>query len=179
MAEAVERRVWAYRGVFVLIAGVALFLKLLPLGAVPSSLPWPDLLLCLTMAWVLRRPEYLPAMMIAAIYLLADFLLMRPPGIWALMVLLGTEFLRSRSTLTRELSFVMEWVMVAGVLAAMVLGMRFVLAVAMVAQAPIDMTLAQLTLTILAYPLVVVVSSYGMNVHKPATGEVDAMGRRL
>ncbi len=179
MAEAVERRVWAYRGLFLLIACVALFLKLLPLRAVPSGLPWPDLLLGLTLAWVLRRPEYLPAILIAAVYLLADLLLMRPPGLWTLMVLLGTEFLRSRSTMMRELTFLMEWMMVAGVLAAMTLGMRLVLAIAMVPQAPFDMTLAQLTLTILAYPLVVIVSSYGMNVHKPATGEVDAMGRRL
>ncbi len=179
MAEAVERRIWVYRGLFLGLALLALFLKLLPLGGVPGGLPWPDLLLCLTMAWVLRRPEYLPALLVAGVYLLADFLLMRPPGLWALLVLLGTEFLRSRSALTRELTFVMEWMMVAGVMAAMVLGMRLVLAVAMVPQAPLDMTLAQLTLTILSYPLVVMVSSYALKVHKPATGEVDAMGRRL
>jgi rod shape-determining protein MreD len=179
MAEAVERRIWAYRGLFVALALIALFVKLLPLGGLPGGLPWPDFLLCLTLAWVLRRPEYLPALVIAAVYLLADFLLMRPPGLWALLVLLGTEFLRSRSTLTRELGFVMEWMMVAGVLAAMVLGMRLVLAASMVPQPPLDMMLAQLTLTILAYPLVVMFSSYILNVHKPATGEVDAMGRRL
>jgi rod shape-determining protein MreD len=74
---------------------------------------------------------------------------------------------------------VMEWMMVAGVLATMVLGMRLVLAAAMVPQAPLDMTLAQLTLSILVYPLVVLFSTYALNVHKPATGEVDAMGRRL
>lgn len=179
MAEPVERRIWAYRGLYLGLALLTLFLKLLPLGGLPGGLPWPDLLLCLTMAWVLRRPEYLPALLIAGVYLMADFLLMRPPGLWALLVLLGTEFLRSRSTLTRELTFIMEWMMVAGVIAAMVIGMRLVLAVAMVPQAPLDMTLAQLTLTILAYPLVVLISSYVLNVHKPATGEVDAMGRRL
>ena len=179
MAEAVERRVWGYRGLFLLIACGALVLKLLPLSGIPGTLPWPDFLLGLTMAWVLRRPEYLPATLIALVYLMADFLLMRPPGLWAFVVLLGTEFLRSRSSLTRELTFMMEWVMVAGVLAAMVLGMRLILAVVMVPQAPLEMTLAQLTLTILAYPLIVVVCSYLLNVHKPATGELDAMGRRL
>jgi rod shape-determining protein MreD len=179
MAEPAGRRVWAYRGLFLSLALIALFLKLLPLGGLPGGLPWPDFLLCLTMAWVLRRPEHLPALLIAAVYLLADFLLLRPPGLWAFLVLLGTEFLRSRSVISRELSFVLEWMMVAGVMAALVLGMRLVLAILMVPQAPLDMTLAQLTLTILAYPLVVVFSLYVLNVHKPATGEVDAMGRRL
>ena len=93
---------WMYRGLFLAIAVVLLFLRLLPLGQSAGAFPGPDLLLCLIMAWVVRRPDYLPLAMIVIVMLMEDLLLMRPPGLWTALVVLATEFLRSRVALTRS-----------------------------------------------------------------------------
>jgi rod shape-determining protein MreD len=179
MAEGVPSTVWAYRALFAVLALALLFLRLLPLGSAAGAWPGPDLLMCLTFAWVLRRPDYVPFVLIALVVLLEDLMLMRPPGLWAALMVLGAEFLRSRTSLTRELSFVVEWVLVAGVMAAVVMGNRLVLAVTMLDQASLGQTIIQLVATILCYPVVVFLSRLAFGVRKPAAGEIDAYGRRL
>ena len=42
----------------------------------------PDLLIAFAFAWSLRRPEYVPSLLLALLFLLADLLLQRPPGLW-------------------------------------------------------------------------------------------------
>lgn len=179
MAEPVRRRLWSYWALFVLLAGLSWFLRILPLGGLPASVPGPDLLVCLTLAWVLRRPDYMPAVLVAAVFLLQDLLMMRPPGLWALLVLLATEFLRSRQPLMREFGFGLEWGMVAIVMSSIWMLERLVLALTVVPQPGLGAHLLQLLLTILAYPLVVLASHQLARVRKPATGEVDALGRPL
>jgi rod shape-determining protein MreD len=127
----------------------------------------------------LRRPDYVPLVLLALVVLLEDLLLMRPPGLWAALMVLGAEFLRNRTSLTRELSFVVEWVLVAGVMAAVVMGNRLVLAVTMLDQPSLGQTIIQLVASILCYPVVVFLSRLAFGVRKPAAGEIDAYGRRL
>jgi rod shape-determining protein MreD len=179
MAEGVPSTVWAYRALFAVLALALLFLRLLPLGSVAGAWPGPDLLMCLTFAWVLRRPDYVPLVLIALVVLLEDLLLMRPPGLWAALMVLGAEFLRNRTSLTRELSFVVEWVLVAGVMAAVVMGNRLVLAVTMLDQPSLGQAIIQLVASILCYPVVIFLSRLAFGVRKPAAGEIDAYGRRL
>lgn len=179
MAEPLHRSVWAYRGLFALIVLVLLLLRLLPLGGQAGAWPGPDILLCLILAWVLRRPEYVPAVLLAVVLLLEDLLLMRPPGLWAAIVVLAAEFLRSRGALTRELVFPVEWALVAGLMLAALLANRLVLAIVMIPQPNFGFALLQIVGSILCYPLVVAVSRLAFGVRKPATGEVDAFGRRL
>lgn len=170
--------VMAYMALFAGLALLSLFLRMLPINTM-QSIPGPDFLLALAFAWVLRRPDYLPALLVAAVFLTEDLLLMRPPGLWALMVLLATEFLRSRGALTRELTFPVEWAMVSAAMVAIFIGNRLVLALLLVPQVPLGLSLLQLFLTIVAYPLVVLVSHFLLRVRKPATGEVDSLGRKL
>ncbi len=179
MAEAAATSPWRFWALFAGLAVLSLFWRMLPLGMGGSGLPGPDLIACLVMAWVLRRPDYMPAPLIAGVVLLEDLLLMRPPGLWALMVLLGAEFLRARQPGMRELLFAVEWAFVGMVLAAMWLVERLVLAALMVPAPALGASLVQLLVTVLAYPLVVLVSHYLLRVRKPATGEVDALGRPL
>ncbi|MBK5927219.1 rod shape-determining protein MreD [Rhodobaculum claviforme] len=179
MAEAVSYTPWRYWAVFVGLAGVSLFWRMLPLGVPGHGLPGPDVLVCLVLAWVLRRPDYVPAPLVVGVIVLEDLLLMRPPGLWALMVLAGSEFLRGRQPLMRELPFALEWAFVAAVMAAMWLAGRLVLVLVFVDPAPLGASLVQLVSTMLAYPLVVLFSHAVLRVRKPATGEVDALGRPL
>jgi rod shape-determining protein MreD len=179
MAEPLPTGVWSYRLLFVALAALLLFLRLLPLGSVAGRWPGPDLLLCLTLAWVMRRPDYVPALLIAAVVLLEDMLLLRPPGLWAAMVVLAAEFLRARAALTRELTFAVEWLLVAGVMVAATLGYRLVMALVMLPQVSLGQALVQALATILCYPVMVVASRLAFGVRKPATGETDAYGRRM
>src|SRR5690606_35781377 len=50
---------------YVLMAFILLFLRLLPVSPGAISWPGPNLLLALTLAWVLRRPDQVPALAIA------------------------------------------------------------------------------------------------------------------
>ena len=179
MAEAVRTLRWRYWALFGALAAASLFLRLLPLSSLPGSVPGPDLLVCLVLAWVLRRPDYMPALLIAVIILAEDLMLMRPPGLWAAIVLIGAEFLRGRQPLMRELPFALEWVFVGAVIMAMWLAERLILGILVVPMPALGPALLQLLLTLMAYPLVVLASHHLLRVRKPATGEVDALGRRL
>jgi len=142
-------------------------------------LPGPDLLLCLTLAWVMRRPDYLPVWLIAGVVLVEDLILMRPPGLWTALVVMASEFIRSRVALTRELNFLVEWLLVSGLMVAMLLAYRLVFAMALLPQLPLGFALVQLVWSVLAYPVVVAASRLVLDLHKPATGETDDYGRRL
>lgn len=179
MAEGWISSLWLHRLLFLGVAFLMIFLKLLPLQDLAGRLPGPDLLLCLIFAWMVRRPEYLPALMVAGVVLLEDMLLMRPPGLWTALVILASEFIRSRVALTRELNFGVEWLLVAGLMLALFVGQRLAFAVAFLPQPALGYVLVQTGWSILAYPAVVFVSRYGLDLHKPAMGELDAYGRRL
>ncbi len=170
---------WFHRAIFLVVVLVMLVVRLLPLDTTAGHLPGPDLLVCLIFAWMVRRPEYLPAPMIAAVVLVEDLCLMRPPGLWAALVLAGAEFIRARSALTRELSFFVEWLLVGGVMLGVFAANRLILGLAFVDQPAFGMALLQILWSILAYPAVVAFSRYGLDLHKPATGEIDERGRRL
>lgn len=179
MVDPLTTRRLVHRALFLAIAAVILFLRLLPLSPGTGGLPGPDIFLALTLAWVLRRPDYVPAALIVAVILLEDLMFMRPPGLWPLMVLLGTEFLRRREQALRDLPFMLEWLVIGGVLAAMFLGNRAVLALVMVPQPGLGQDLLRLLATLAAYPVVVAASRLAFGLRRAAPGEVDALGHRL
>jgi len=171
--------VWGHRVLFVLLAVVLLFLRLLPVGGFTGDLPGPDLLLCLILAWTMRRPDYLPVGLVATVVLLEDLILMRPPGLWTALVVLGAEFIRSRVALTRELTFLVEWLLVAAIMLTLFLANRLIFALAFLPQAGFGFSMVQVIWSILCYPVVVLLSRVALDLRKPAMGEVDAYGRRL
>ena len=129
MAETPRSSPLAWWALFSMIVLALLVLRLLPLGSDPGRLPGPDIVMCLVCAWVLRRPAFVPVWLIAALVLLEDMLLMRPPGLWTAMMVLGSEILRTRAQFSRELSFAGEWIMVSLVMLAMILGQRLAIAI--------------------------------------------------
>ena len=148
---------------------------------IPDPIRWiaPDFLLLLALTWVVRRPSFTPALLIAAAFLLADFLFQRPPGLWAGLVLILSEILRRRARSLRTLPFWIEWSTVTIGIAAITMIDRFTLTMVAVPQASMGLTLLQLTLTIIAYPVVVFVSYAVFGVSRPAPGQVDALGHKL
>ncbi|PPB82105.1 rod shape-determining protein MreD [Albidovulum inexpectatum] len=166
----------AHRAAYLVLAAVLIVLRLLPLSTQPSAWPLPDLLLCLTLAWLLRRPDHVPALSIVAVLLIEDLLTLRPVGLWPLIILSVTEILRSRSSGLRDLPFVVEWMVVAGAVFLAGLIDWVVLALALAPQVGLGPTMVQAALTVMAYPAVVAALAVLLGIRR--IGDTDAPTRR-
>ncbi|MBP1805799.1 rod shape-determining protein MreD [Rubellimicrobium aerolatum] len=173
------RGAWPGRVTYLVLAFVLIAAPLLPLNTVPRPYATPDILLAVTGAWAARRPDTLPVLVVLGVFLLADFLFQRPPGLYAALVLLMTEGLRRRSLRLRKGSFLGEWLAVGTGIAAVGLANRAVLAVVMTPQPPLGLTLIQVILTVALYPAIAGVAHVALGLRRPAQGEVDALGHRL
>ncbi|WP_240722371.1 rod shape-determining protein MreD [Poseidonocella sp. HB161398] len=144
---------WIAHAAYAAAALLMMAVLLMPLWIEPGGWPGPDLLTGLTFAWVLRRPEQVPALLIALVMLTADLMLQRPPGLWAALALCASEVLRARRRTPRPLSFPMEWALVAVLIFAMALADWVLLTVTLAAHAPLPHMLAATAVTIAAYPV--------------------------
>ncbi|MEX0277666.1 MAG: rod shape-determining protein MreD [Ruegeria sp.] len=169
---------WIKRGLYVFLAVFVLFLHLLPLDTQPDRFPFPDLLVALTFAWVLRRPEYVPILSIAAVMLMADLLLQRPPGLLAALVVLGAAYLRSAAPGMRDAGFVAEWTSVAAVITAIFVLNGLILGILSVQQAVMSRTAIQVVVTIAIYPAIVLLSQAAFGVRRVSVTETTTAGAR-
>lgn len=169
-------QLWIMRGCFLGLGLLILFFHLLPLDSVPRRWAPPDLLIAFVFAWALRRPDYVPILSIALVMLMADLMFQRPPGLLALLVLIGTEYLRLRFAGLKDASFAGEWIAVCIVLVAILVTNRLVLSILAVQQAPLGLTLMQLIMTIIVYPLVVLITQlvFGVRALTPSDSEAKA-----
>ncbi|MEM6375697.1 MAG: rod shape-determining protein MreD [Pseudomonadota bacterium] len=179
MAESKNSHTWIMRGFYgTLVIGI-LFFQLMPLQTVPRIWAGPDLILALTLAWVLRRPDYVPPLLVAIFILLADLLLHRPPGLWAALVVVTAEFLRARYVGLRDMTFAAEWAAVAMAMVVLTLAYRAILSLLAVDQAPFGLSLIQLIVTLAIYPIIVVLSQLLLGIRKRAPGDLDTIGGRI
>lgn len=137
-----------------------LFLRLLPINSGVHGWPGPDLTLALVLAWVLRRPDQLSAPVIVLAVMVEDVLLMRPLGLWALVVLIGSEAARRREPRWRDQTFMVEWLRVAVLITAMIVGYRLVQLVFMLPVPALGQVLLQVIATVATYPLVVLAARW-------------------
>lgn len=179
MASTSPAHIWVMRAAFPALALLIVFFHLLPLDTVPRRWAPPDVLMATALAWSLRRPDYIPTLSLALTLLLADLMFQRPPGLLAMLVLLGCEFLKPRATAQGDTSFAAEWLSVAVVLAAITVLNRLILAMVDVQQAPFGLILIQMLLTIAVYPLVVVISQSILGVRRLTPADLETLGNRL
>jgi rod shape-determining protein MreD len=179
MNEFSSTRVWVMRAAFCVLALTILFFHLLPLDTKPHRWAGPDLILAFACAWCLRRPDYVPALLLAAVFLLSDLLLQRPPGLLALLALVGCENLKSRGRSLRDASFAVEWLTVSVVIVFVLMANRIILALVLVDVPGLSLTLSELGMTLLVYPLVVALTHGLMGVRKATPGDLDALGQRI
>ena len=179
MAEGADRKTWINRGVFALLAFVFIVIDLVPRDMRPPVWAAPDLLLAVTLAWVARKPSYLPVLTIAIFFLMTDFLFMRPPGLWAALVVILTEVIRRQNRDFRDMPFLVEWGTIAVGICAITIVNRLVIAVVMLPQAPLGLTLLEMIATIAVYPVVLVVAHFVFGVTRTAPGEVGSKGHLL
>ncbi|MDO5529022.1 MAG: rod shape-determining protein MreD [Paracoccus sp. (in: a-proteobacteria)] len=162
-----------------LFLALALFLtliRLIPLspGAIPR--PGPELSLCLAIAWILRRPDQIPALAVAGIFLLEDILLMRPPGLWALLVLLASEQLRHRWVRWRDQAFVFEWLRASGLIVLLIVAYRVIMAMFLLPVPSMTGLALQIIATIAAYPAVVLFARLVLRLRPVSQAELERAG---
>ncbi len=170
---------WTYRLTFVFLVSVVVFLKLLPLHPGPGGIPGPDIILLIALSWIVMRPDYVPVLLLAVVFLVTDLLLMRPPGLWTALAILAGEYLRGRQVQLSVASFLTEWALVAGLVLAMTITNAVVLAVFAVDQPSIGLTIIRLIFTILCYPLVVILCGRAFGIRKVRAGDQDRFGQRI
>lgn len=179
MVDPIAGRTWAFRGLFVAVVLSLTFARMLPLGQSAGTLPGPDLMIALTCAWVLRRPAYVPAPLIVAVFVFADLMLQHPPGLGAVTALIGSEILRARQSIARELPFPAEWAMVTAVIVAIAAMTHLTLVVLVADRPPLGLQLVRALYTAAVYPIAVLATAHLFGIRKPTPGEVDALGSRL
>ncbi|MFO1207826.1 MAG: rod shape-determining protein MreD [Amaricoccus sp.] len=140
-----------------LFLSLGLFAVLAPLApfAPAGGLVVPDLLYCLVIAWVVRRPATAPLWAVVLLGLFGDLMLARPVGLGALGLVMISEWFRRRGYLFHSAPFPFEWLVAGLGFAAMLAGIRLVLAVTFAGGPGAGVLLSYLVATVLAYPLVV------------------------
>jgi rod shape-determining protein MreD len=162
--------------VLVGVGMVAVLAVTMPLGP-GGALVAPDLLYCLVVAWVIRRPARTPLWAVVGLGLFADVLLSRPLGLGALGLMLVAEGFRRRAILFHGAPFVVEWAAAVAAFALMLLGMSLVLEAVMIAPPGLAPSLRHLAATAIAYPLVVLGLTWCLRLRAPRAVSAYRLGR--
>ena len=176
MVDPLTLRRFLFRCLFFGLCAVVIFLKMLPLTTEPRTIPGPDLLFCLTAAWIMRRPRWAPVGIIVLMHVVADLLFMRPVGLWPALSLLAYEYLRRKAIGSNDVTSAAEVGLVSGCFAALVFANALILAVVGIPQATFGMQLLHVIVTILFYPLVIAFSVYVTGVRKARPTDLDDDG---
>ena len=171
-------QVWTYRATFVFLVALVVFVQLLPLSPGPGGIPGPDIILLIALSWIVMRPDYVPVLLLAVVFLVTDLLLMRPPGLWTALAVLAGEFLRGRQAQLRAAPFLTEWALIGALILGMTVANALILAIFNVTQPSLGLTVIRLVLTILCYPLVVILAGRAFGLRKVRAGDQDGFGQR-
>ena len=178
MNDASLTRLWAMRGTFVLLVLLILFFHLLPQQMLPRSWAGPEWITLFVFGWVVRRPDFVPAPLLGALLLLADFMLGRPPGLWAVLVLIGAERLRARTLTLWDGTLIGEIMEVSITLVVITLSYELILALLIVDGTNFSLSAIQALASVAAYPLVIFVAHSLMRVRKATPGGLEPGGTR-
>ncbi|MEL6609038.1 MAG: rod shape-determining protein MreD [Pseudomonadota bacterium] len=169
----------AWQTAYVAFAMVILLAHLVPLETTPRSLIAPDILLAMTLAWATLRPEALLIVVVGVMFLLADLLLQRPPGLWPALVIIAVEILRARSDDLRDAGFFAEWAWVSVVIVTLFVANMILSVILLPYELSEGLQLLQMAFTLLVYPLAAGLLRLMFGTQRTATGTVDGRGRPI
>lgn len=159
-----KSRRWFEVILFALMGFVSIGLPLIPMGLAANSIAFPDVMFALFAAWVIRRPESAPIIGIVFFGVLADALMMRPLGLWALVLFVGMELLRLSERAFRDIPFVLEWLYVSVLLALMLILQNLLLFVSFDGVYGFSDVIWHWARTVVVYPLVVIILHWGLHI---------------
>ena len=166
-----------YPLIFVFISLLFMFFRMLPLDLTVRNWTAPDFLICFMLAWSMRKPEAVPSILIAAIFLIQDFLFQRPPGLYAALALLLCEWSKRQALLAEEFPFLIEWLTAPMAMVALFVSYRLVLSLSLSALAPFRLSLFELLITIVSYPIIVGICRYALRLKSPQSLPFDTINR--
>ena len=157
-------RKWFEIALFVILGFVSIGLPLIPMGLAANSIAFPDVMFALFAAWIIRRPVSAPVVGIVFLGVLADALMMRPLGLWAMELFLGMEVLRLSERAFRDIPFILEWFYVSALLALMLLLQNVFLFVSFDDVYAFPDVTGHWLRTTASYPVVVLILHWGFHI---------------
>lgn len=158
-------RRWFEVILFVLMGFFSIGLPIIPMGLAANSVAFPDVMFALFAAWVIRRPMSAPIIVIVFLGVLADAMMMRPLGLWALTLFVGMEALRFSERAFRDIPFLLEWLYVSVLFALMLMLQNMLLLVSFDSVYGFSDVLWHWVRTVAVYPLVVAIIHWGLHIH--------------
>ncbi|MBV7378595.1 rod shape-determining protein MreD [Maritimibacter dapengensis] len=158
---------------FVLLSAAILFVRILPIDTGPGGFPPPDLILCFAFAWSVRRPDYLPVVVVIAVLIVADMLTLSAPFLAPFLALIALETLRSRRAQLADQGFVVEWVLVGTIFTLMMLAERLILGLFLVPQPAFGLSVLETLVSAVFYPIAVLITTLGLRVTWLKPGALD------
>ena len=154
--------------IYFCIGLLIIFFQILPLQTIPQTWSGPNVLLVFFAAIVSKRPEFTSSLLIASIFLIEDFFLMRPPGLMSALTVLGFNFLKRKFQNQEVNSFIFGWGNVTTCLTIILLLYYFISVLLFIPSAGIKLTLMELLMTLAIYPIfsVLIGSFYKLNLTK-------------
>jgi len=134
------------------------------MGLAANSVAFPDVMFALFAAWVIRRPMSAPIIGIAFLGVLADAMMMRPLGLWALVLFVGMELLRTSERAFRDIPFLLEWLYVSVLLALMLILQNLLLFVSFDSVYGFSDVFWHWVRTVAVYPVIVALIHWGLHI---------------
>ena len=144
---------FAHQFIYFCIGLLIIFFQILPLQTIPQTWSGPNVLLVFFAAIVSKRPEFTSSFLIASIFLIEDFFLMRPPGLLSALTVLGFYFLKRKFQNQEVNSFIFGWGSVAACLTIILLLYYFISVLLFIPSAGFKLTLMELLMTLALYPV--------------------------
>ena len=144
---------FAHQVIYFCIGLLIIFFQILPLQTTPQTWSGPNVLLVFFAAIVTKRPEFTSSFLIAFIFLIEDFFLMRPPGLMSSLTVLGFFFLKRKFQNQEVNSFVFGWSSVATCLTLILLIYYFISVLLFIPSAGFRLTLIEIIVTLALYPI--------------------------
>ena len=153
MIEDPPLRILRLRLTYLIIIILVVLLQTLPIQTHLHQFITPNLPMAITFVWIMRRPNLMDPILITIAFLFADTILQRPPGLWTLIMLCASMFLRMRALSFRELIFFYEWSLVAIVITCSVIVYHFSLMFTFLPTHDLKLNALQALLTTMIYPI--------------------------
>ena len=144
---------FAHQFIYFCIGLLIIFFQILPLQTIPQTWSGPNVLLVFFAAIVSKRPEFTSSFLIASIFLIEDFFLMRPPGLLSALTVLGFYFLKRKFQNQEVNSFIFSWASVTTCLTIILLLYYFISVILFIPSAGFKLTLMELIVTLALYPI--------------------------
>ena len=162
-----------YPIIFIFISLLFFFFRLLPIDLTIRNWTSPNFLICFMLAWSMRKPKAIPAILIASILLLEDFLFQRPPGLYSGLALMACEWSKRQAFHAEEFSFFLEWLIAAISITTIFVSFRLLLNLSLSTLPSFNLGLFELFVTIISYPAVVAICHYALRLRSPRSGSFD------